>query len=562
MSLPNVAYFSMEIALDQSLNTYSGGLGFLAGSHMLSAGYLQMPMVGVTMLWSYGYYDQRIDHSGNVEVAYIRKYYDFLTDLDVTVEVETFGEKVKVKAYKVEADLFGACPVYLLTTDIEGNSEWARRISHRLYDGDERIRIAQETVLGVAGIRVLQAVGYDFDVVHMNEGHALPAAFEMLRQYDGDLEKVKRKTVFTTHTPVAAGNEVHWVDTLLQGGFFSGASRERAVELGGENFSLTVAALRMSRIANAVSQLHGLVANKMWEWVDGRCPIRAITNAVNLHYWQDKRISGDDSSEKLLATKREMKKELFKYIANVAGKRFDPDVLTITWARRFADYKRAWLILMDKDRINKLLDENKIQIIFAGKFHPDDVMGKEMFNKLLNRSHTLKNVVVLPGYELQLSGMLKRGTDIWLNTPLRPFEASGTSGMSANANGALHLSIFDGWTVEGTFDGINGYTVEYEGLDDEMPWEERHWKDHECIMDIIENRIIPTYYNNKEEWARMMRQAIRTANAYFNSDRMVVEYYNRLYKPIAHDDVCSEEKKELIFTEIPACDAWTYSNIK
>lgn len=562
MSLPNVAYFSMEIALDQSLNTYSGGLGFLAGSHMLSAGYLQMPMVGVTMLWSYGYYDQRIDHSGNVEVAYIRKYYDFLTDLDVTVEVETFGEKVKVKAYKVEADLFGACPVYLLTTDIEGNSEWARRISHRLYDGDERIRIAQETVLGVAGIRVLQAVGYDFDVVHMNEGHALPAAFEMLRQYDGDLEKVKRKTVFTTHTPVAAGNEVHWVDTLLQGGFFSGASRERAVELGGENFSLTVAALRMSRIANAVSQLHGLVANKMWEWVDGRCPIRAITNAVNLHYWQDKRISGDDSSEKLLATKREMKKELFKYIANVAGKRFDPDVLTITWARRFADYKRAWLILMDKDRINKLLDENKIQIIFAGKFHPDDVMGKEMFNKLLNRSHTLKNVVVLPGYELQLSGMLKRGTDIWLNTPLRPFEASGTSGMSANANGALHLSIFDGWTVEGTFDGINGYTVEYEGLDDEMPWEERHWKDHECIMDIIENRIIPTYYNNKEEWARMMRQAIRTANAYFNSDRMVVEYYNRLYKPIAHDDVCSEEKKELNFTEIPACDAWTYSNIK
>ncbi len=562
MSLPNVAYFSMEIALDQSLNTYSGGLGFLAGSHMLSAGYLQMPMVGVTMLWSYGYYDQRIDHSGNVEVAYIRKYYDFLTDLDVTVEVETFGEKVKVKAYKVEADLFGACPVYLLTTDIEGNSEWARRISHKLYDGDERIRIAQETVLGVAGIRVLQAVGYDFDVVHMNEGHALPAAFEMLRQYDGDLEKVKRKTVFTTHTPVAAGNEVHWVDTLLQGGFFSGASRERAVELGGENFSLTVAALRMSRIANAVSQLHGLVANKMWEWVDGRCPIRAITNAVNLHYWQDKRISGDDSSEKLLATKREMKKELFKYIANVAGKRFDPDVLTITWARRFADYKRAWLILMDKDRINKLLDENKIQIIFAGKFHPDDVMGKEMFNKLLNRSHTLKNVVVLPGYELQLSGMLKRGTDIWLNTPLRPFEASGTSGMSANANGALHLSIFDGWTVEGTFDGINGYTVEYEGLDDEMPWEERHWKDHECIMDIIENRIIPTYYNNKEEWARMMRQAIRTANAYFNSDRMVVEYYNRLYKPIAHDDVCSEEKKELNFTEIPACDAWTYSNIK
>ena len=563
MSLPNVAYFSMEIALDQSLKIYSGGLGFLAGSHMLSAGYLQMPMVGVTMLWSYGYYDQRIAQDGQVEVAYIRKYYDFLKDTNATTEVEIFGEKVKVKAYLVEPELFGACPVYLLTTDIEGNSDWAKSISHKLYDGNEKIRIAQETVLGVAGVRILQQIGYNFDVVHMNEGHALPAAFELLRQYNGNLEEVKKKTVFTTHTPVAAGNEVHWVDTLMEGGFFAGCSREKAVELGGENFSLTVAALRMSRIANAVSQLHGLVANKMWEWVDGRCPIRAITNAVNLHYWQDERIKKADTPEKLLAVKREMKEELFEYVANVAGKRFDPDVLTITWARRFADYKRAWLILMDNDRITRLLDENKIQIIFAGKFHPDDVMGKEMFNKLLNRSHSLKNVVVLPGYELELSGKLKRGSDIWLNTPLRPFEASGTSGMSANANGALHLSTYDGWTVEGTFDGINGYTIEYPELDDEMPWEERHWKDHECMMNKIENEIIPTYYENKAEWARLMQQAIRTSEAYFNSDRMVVEYYNRLYKPIAHNDSSSgEKKKEMNISETPTFDAWTFSNIK
>ena len=563
MSLPNVAYFSMEIALDQSLSTYSGGLGFLAGSHMQSAGYLQLPMVGVTMLWSYGYYDQRLDHEGQVEVAYIRKYYDFLTDLDVYTEVETFGEKVKVKAYKVEPELFGACPVYLLTTDIEGNSEWARKISHRLYDGDERIRIAQETILGIGGIKILQKLRFKFDVIHMNEGHALPAAFELLRQYNFDLDKVKKKTVFTTHTPVAAGNEVHGVDTLMQGGFFAGCSREKAVELGGENFSLTVAALRMSRLANAVSQLHGLVANRMWEWVEGRCPIRAITNAVNVHYWQDPRISNAKTPEQLLEAKRNMKIQLFKYVADHAGKRFDPDVLTITWARRFADYKRAWLILMDKDRLNRLLDANKIQIIFAGKFHPDDVMGREMFNKILNRSHTLKNVVVLPGYELALSARLKKGSDIWLNTPLRPFEASGTSGMSANMNGALHLSIYDGWTVEGTFDGINGYTVEYEGLDDEMSWEERHWKDHECIMDKIENTIIPTYYDNKPEWARLMRQAIRTSEAYFNSDRMVMEYYNRLYNPIAHSgESAGGEKRQMNISEKPTFDAWTFANIK
>ncbi len=550
--------------MDQSLVTYSGGLGFLAGSHMLSAGYLQLPMVGVTMLWSYGYYDQRIASDGQVEVAYLRKYYDFLTDTGLYTEVEIFGEKVKVKAYLVQPELYGTCPVYLLTTDIEGNSEWAKSISYKLYDGNEKIRIAQETVLGVAGIRILQAAQFNFDVVHMNEGHALPAAFELLNQYGGDLEAVKKRTVFTTHTPVAAGNEVHWVDTLLEGGFFSGASRETAVELGGENFSLTVAALRMSRIANAVSQLHGLVANKMWEWVEGRCPIRAITNAVNLKYWQDYSLfKGPRTDEYLLQTKRRMKEELFKYIANVAGKMFDPDVLTIVWARRFADYKRAWLILMDKERIEKLLNKNKIQIIFAGKFHPDDVMGKEMFNKLLNRSHSMKNVVVLPGYELELSGMLKRGSDIWLNTPLRPFEASGTSGMSANMNGTLHLSIYDGWTVEGTFNGINGYTVEYEGLDDEMPWEERHWKDHKCVMDILEKQIIPTYYKDKTEWARLMRQAIRTSEAYFNSDRMVIEYYNRLYKPIAHDDSSTgSEKKEMKISETPTFDAWTFSNIK
>ena len=255
MSLPNVAYFSMEIAIDQSLNTYSGGLGFLAGSHMLSAGYLQMPMVGVSILWSYGYYDQRISHTGDVEVAYIRKYYDFLKDTGVQVDVDIFGEKVKVKALLVEPELFGTCPVYFLTTDIDGNSDWAKSITYKLYDGNEKIRIAQEIVLGIAGVRILQKIGYKFDVIHMNEGHALPAAFELLRQHKGDLNEVKKRTVFTTHTPVAAGNEVHWVDTLLEGGFFAGASRETAINLGGENFSLTVGETQM--IPGFTEQIEG-----------------------------------------------------------------------------------------------------------------------------------------------------------------------------------------------------------------------------------------------------------------------------------------------------------------
>lgn len=565
MTLPKVAYFSMEMAIDQTLSTYAGGLGFLAGSHMQSAGYLGVPMVGVTILWSFGYYDQRINSEGTVEIAYVRKYYDFLTDTGITVDVEIFGRTVKVKAYRLEPEIFGTCPIYLLTTDLPENTPEDRAITHKLYDGDEKTRIAQETVLGIAGVRVLRAAQYDFELIHMNEGHALPAAFELLREYNGDLAKVREKTVFTTHTPVSAGNEVHWIDTLKEGGFFAGIPRERAIQLGGENFSLTVAALKMSRLANAVSQLHGLVSNKMWEHVEDRCPIIAITNAVNLHYWQDRRIPAAEKShnyQDILDVKTEMKKELFKYVAGTTGKRFDPNVLTITWARRFADYKRAWMILMERDRIANLLKEGKVQLIFAGKFHPADTLGRDMFNNILKQSYDLPNVVVLPNYELELSAMMKKGSDVWLNTPLRPFEASGTSGMSANMNGALHLSIFDGWAVEGTFNNINGYTITYPGLDDDIPWEERHWKDYECLMNIIENSILPTYYENKPRWSQLMRQAVRTAEAYFHSDRMVIEYYNRLYKPIALGIKEEDEVNDMVISEQPNMNAWTYSNIK
>lgn len=564
MTLPNVAYFSMEMAIDQTLSIYAGGLGFLAGSHMQSAGYLGVPMTGVSILWSFGYYDQRINSEGTVELAYVRKYYDFLTDPGITVDVEIYGRTVKVKAFRLEPETFGTCPIYLLTTDIPENTPEDRAITHKLYDGDERTRIAQETVLGIAGVRVLRAAKYEFDLIHMNEGHALPAAFELLREFNGDLSKVREKTVFTTHTPVSAGNEVHWVDALKDGGFFAGTSRERAVQLGGENFSLTVAALKMSRLANAVSQLHGLVSNRMWEHIEDRCPIIAITNAVNLHYWQDSRIPAAEKSsnyQDILDVKTSMKKELFKYIAGTTGKRFDPNVLTITWARRFADYKRAWMILMERDRISKLLKENKLQLVFAGKFHPADTLGRDMFNNILKQSYELPNVVVLPNYELELSALMKKGSDVWLNTPLRPFEASGTSGMSANMNGALHLSTFDGWAVEGTFHDINGFNITYPGLDDDIPWEERHWKDYECLMDIIENKIIPTYYEEKPRWSQLMRQAVRTSEAYFHSDRMVTEYYNRLYKPIALG-ASNEETATEVNLEQPGKNALSCSNIK
>jgi starch phosphorylase len=536
MPLPKVAYFSMEIAIDQSLHTYSGGLGFLSGSHMRSAGHLNLPMVGVGILWAVGYGDQQVGADGNVEIVYVKREYPFLKDMGLVVEVEIFGQPVKVKGLLLEPETFGTVPIYFLTTDIPENTPEHRSWTDKLYDGDERIRIAQEIILGIGGLRILKAAQENCALIHLNEGHALPAVFEMLEDFNGDLNRVRNCTVFTTHTPVAAGNETHNVHLLSEAGFFGKMPLQEAIRLGGEDFSLTVAALRMSRLANGVSQLHGLVANNMWHWVDNRCPIIAITNATNLQYWQDPRFLNVEDPEKLLAIKREMKVELFDYMRQTQGKNFDPDVLTVVWARRFTEYKRPALILQDLERIKKLFNDKKIQLIYAGKFHPKDTTGRQIFNEVLELSRKIPEIAVLtgPGYELELSGLLKRGSDVWLNTPVRPLEASGTSGMSANMNGAIHFSIYDGWAVEGTFDNINGYLIHEKDGDgiEYLNVEDRHKQDYEIMMRILENEIIPTYYNDKQRWANLMMHAIRTSQSYFDSDRMAIEYFVRLYKSI------------------------------
>lgn len=537
MSLPKVAYFSMEMAIDQSLATYSGGLGFLSGSHMRSAGHLNLPMVGVSILWGFGYGDQRIGADGNVEIVYEKRPNACLVETGVMVEVPIYGKPVKIKALLLPPEHFGTVPIYFLTTDIPENDAEHRTWTDKLYDGDERVRIAQEIILGIGGLRVLKAAGEIINLIHLNEGHALPAVFELLEDLQGDFERVRHSTVFTTHTPVAAGNETHNAHLLAEAGFFGHMPVQEAIRLGGEDFSLTVAALRMSRRANGVSRLHGLVANNMWHWVDNRCPIIAITNATNLEYWQDPRIRQAKTPEELLALKRVMKSELFDYVKKTTGKTFDPDVLTVVWARRFTEYKRPTLILQDMDRIKKLLREKKIQLLYAGKFHPNDTTGRNLFNEILGYSREIPELAMLtnPGYELELSGLLKRGSDVWLNTPVRPLEASGTSGMSANMNGSIHFSIYDGWAVEGTFDGINGYLIrERDGHKLEfLNAEDRHRQDYDLMMHILENEIIPTYYNDKTRWADLMVHAIRTSESYFNSDRMAIEYYVRLYESIA-----------------------------
>ncbi|MEB3206204.1 MAG: alpha-glucan family phosphorylase [Vampirovibrionales bacterium] len=539
-SLPRVAYFSMEMAIDASLKTYAGGLGFLAGSNMLSAGHMGMPMVGISMLWTCGYGEQVIKQGElgpYVEIDFVsRPYpenYSWLTDTGITVDVTVFGENVKVKALRLEPEEFGTCPVYFLTTDIPENTPQQRAISHKLYDADQRTRVSQEIILGIGGVRVLRAASESFDMIHLNEGHALPAAFEMLHAYQGNLEAVRERLVFTTHTPVAAGNEAHPAHLLYEAGFFAGRSLEEAVRLGGEDFSLTVAALRMSRLANGVSQLHGQVANQMWQWVDGRCPIIAVTNAVYKDSWQDTRLAqAVQKKQDIWPIKQQMKTEMNDFIEANTGKKLNPDVLTIVWARRFTDYKRAWLLFYNEERMAKLLESNQVQIVFAGKFHPSDTVGKETFNRMLNYAQQWNNMVVLPNYDLELSNLVKRGADVWLNTPTRPLEASGTSGMSANLNGALHVTTYDGWAPEGTFHGHNGFVINEKEYLSYLPIEERHRQDYESMMTILEQDIIPTYNNDRSLWAKWMRRAILTAETFFHSDRMVMEYYTRLYKPV------------------------------
>lgn len=532
----SVAYFSMEFAIDQALKIYSGGLGFLAGSHMRSVYDLKQNVVGIGMLWSFGYYDQARNEDRSLKPAYTRKFYYFLEELDVHVTVNIDGEDVKVKAFLLKPEIFGTAPMILLSTDTDENDYLARTITHKLYDGNERTRVAQEIVLGIGGTRVLEAINHKVDIYHMNEGHALPLVYDLYKKHYQDMTELRKHVVFTTHTPEAAGNEIHNIHFLHEMGFFNGHSLESIRDIMGyendDNFSLTVGALRSAKIANAVSKIHADVANDMWSGVEGRCDIISITNAQNKKYWTDKtlvRALDEHEDYELLARKKHLKKILFDTVADQTGKIFDPEVLTIVWARRFAEYKRPGLLKYNFERFIKLIRNTKtpVQIIWAGKPYPTDHGAVEIFNELIHISHHYKNIAVLVGYELSLSKLLKQGSDIWLNTPRITREASGTSGMTASMNGSIHFSIDDGWHPEFARDGKNAFTIP--ALDHTLPIEDQDRIDNENMMDILENTIIPTYYKDNDEWVTIMKNAMSDIEIDFDSARMATEYYEKMF---------------------------------
>ncbi len=529
-----VAYFSMEFAIDQAFKNYSGGLGFLAGSHLRSANDLRQNTIGVGLLWSYGYYDQHRHEDRSLKIDFLRKFYYFIKDLNTKVTVMINSKPITVKAYLLPSSCFDTAPLILLSTDVFENDYLARTITHKLYDANEETRIAQEIVLGIGGVKVLEALNEEIDIYHLNEGHALPLAFKLLENLES-LEEVRKRVVFTTHTPEMAGNEEHDVYLLERMGFFNNLGVKEVKKIlnyEDDNFSLTIGALKVSKIANAVSKIHAKVANAMWSGVKGKCEIIGITNAQNMRYWADKQLVSwfqEHEEYQITGRKKHLKRLLFEEVADQTGKIFDPDILTIVWARRFAEYKRPWLLTYDMQRFKKLVNDTKrpVQIIWAGKPYPLDYRAVNMFNELIKIAKEYKNVAVLIGYELRLSKLLKQGSDIWLNTPRYSREASGTSGMSAVANACIHFSIDDGWHDEFYKDDINSFTIHH--ADTTLSTEEQDKKDYESMMNILEKEILPTYYDDEKKWVQIIQNGMDDIR-YFDSSRMIREYYEKVYK--------------------------------
>lgn len=531
----SVAYFSMEFAIDQPLKIYSGGLGFLAGSHMRSAYDLKQNMIGIGILWKYGYYTQTRKSNNELDVLNEERHYTFLEDTGIELDVTVHSSNVKVKVFYLAPEVFGTAPMYLLSTDHPENDYLSHTITHKLYDNNLATRIAQYNILGVGGAKLLDVLGRETEVYHLNEAHGLPAAFYLYDKFQS-VEEVKKRLVFTTHTPVKAGNEVNDPNFLMEMNYFHNLSRDQVDQLIGlENgqFNHTLAALRWAKKANAVSKKHQVVSEEMWGGFDGICKIEAITNAQNKNYWTDEELEKahlKSNKKAYLKRKKELKKLFFEEVADQTGKLLDPDVLTIVWARRFAAYKRADLITQDLQRFEALLSntEKPIQIIWSGKPYPLDYGAVAMFNKLIHLTKKYKNAAVVIGYELRLSAMMKKGSDVWLNNPRIPLEASGTSGMTAAMNGSVNFSTNDGWILEFAKHGKNSFVIPE--VDLSLPEDQQDRDDMYHMYRILEEEIIPMYYDHPEKWQALTWRATEDVNKYFTAKRMADEYYKKLYK--------------------------------
>jgi starch phosphorylase len=423
-----------------------------------------------------------------------------------------------------------------LSTDLPENDYVSQTITHRLYDANVATKVAQFILLGVGGAKLVDELGFQPDVYHLNEAHGISSAFYLLNKLKS-IEKVRERLVFTTHTPEEAGNEKHDIYLCHKMSYFCGLSMDEVRRLTGikdDQFNHSLTALRFARKANGVSALHGDVSREMWKHYEGICPISNITNAQNWRYWADKQLYRAMEEENDVVfddRKKYLKKRAFEIVADQTGKVMDPNILTIVWARRFAGYKRADLLTYNMEWFEALVSnlEYPVQIIWAGKPYPADYPAISEFNKLVHLSKNYKNVSVLIGYELGLSKRLKQAADIWLNNPRVPREASGTSGMTAAMNGAINFSTDDGWIPEFINHGNNGFVVpkaDYEN----MKVHEQDDYDLQQVYEILNKQILPMYYNNFDTWRQIQKNGMRDVRFQFDSNRMAHEYYEIMYK--------------------------------
>ncbi len=553
-----VAYFSMEIAIQPAMPTYSGGLGVLAGDTLRSAADLGIPLVAFSLAHRKGYFQQRLDGVGDqTEEVQPWNPADFCTEepARVTVSIEDRVVAVRAWRYELQGRSGHVVPIYLLDTDLEENSGWDRGLTDHLYGGDTNYRLQQEIVLGMAGARMASALGLDVNVYHMNEGHAALLTLTLLeRQVGGgplgtvsdvDMERVRTKCVFTTHTPVPAGHDRFSNEQSIR---ILGAERTARLEKLGcfheGLLNMTLLALRFSRYANGVAMLHGKVSREMFP----QFAIDSITNGVHAPTWMGEPIQQmldthlpawrrdhlylrnaiEIPEQDILKAHARAKETLLSEVASRTGLVLNPNVLTLGFARRAATYKRASLLLTQPERLLEIANKaGGLQILYAGKAHPQDTPGKALIHQVIEAAGKLSNdmlrIVYLENYAWDLGALLTAGVDVWINTPRRPYEASGTSGMKAAMNAVPSLSILDGWWVEGCIEGVTGWSIE-DGPDDAAEAESLYLK--------LENSVVPLHLDAKEKWAQLMRTTLAFNGSYFNTNRMVKQYTRNAYYPV------------------------------
>ncbi|MFY9394327.1 MAG: alpha-glucan family phosphorylase [Halanaerobiales bacterium] len=546
-----VAYFCMEYGIDQRLPLYAGGLGILAGDYLKAAYDLDLPIVGIGILWWQDYTKQLIGPDGYPYDTYPVHDYSFLEDTGKRVTVQISGEDVLCRIFK--ADQFNNKELYLLDTGKPGTKHgW---ITDKLYSGSNYDRIAQEIVLGIGGIRALRELGIEVDLYHFNEGHAAFAGLELIREkmelenkiFEQALEETREEVIFTTHTPVPAGNEAHDLQLLIEMDANNSLTYEQLKRIGGDPFNMTAACLRMSYLANGVSRLHGETAKKMWRHLDNAAKIISITNGVHRKSWQRKEIAeayANNNDKELWSAHLEAKKRLADFVASRTDARLNPENLIIGFARRAAPYKRSELIFRDAEAIDDLLRTGKVQLVFSGKAHPNDHYGKDIVATLVKMDRKYRNnVVFLENYDIEIASYLIPGVDVWLNNPRRPMEASGTSGMKAAMNGVLNLSVLDGWVAEGPTHNVSGWILDmvFASLEEKLNEDE---KDLQALYKILREEVIPIYYDDRDRWIRMMKASIKMAQEQFSAGRMLRDYYEKMYNKLS--EVIEAERKKII----------------